>query len=466
MYKRNALSLRLKRPVTASLSYMIAGAMTKLIGIISTPIFTRLLSGEEYGSYTLYMSYLGLATTVAAASISAQVLYRGFEKYKGEEEGFGYTALVVGESFSLLLSLIFIFTTSLTGLEADMIFALSLQLMTDTVLNLTFARYRYKYNYRRIIYINLFTSALSPLIAIALTVGAGVGYKGRVYALLGVSLIAVAPIAISTVRQGIEKFDRRKAIYIIKNSFPLIPNAAAAALNAEIDKLMISAHLGATALAKYSIAHTLGLGLGFLVTSLNSALYPWVIRKLSANKTEQLIPLIRLILSSLGALIMVLTSLVPEIFGLLAPTEYGSAKYASIPLALCAIPAFATSFITTCIVYAEKSPYTTLSAAASALTSLMSSAILIPRFNYIGAGISLLLSNVIALFVNYILLYRCKMARFISPKDVATSFVLSAIFSISCALCYPYLWARILLLIIPSVIILNSIFSLKDYVTE
>ena len=445
---------------------MIAGAMTKMIGIISTPIFTRLLSGEEYGSYTLYMSYLGLATTIAAASISAQVLYRGFEKYKGEEDGFSYTALVIGESFSLLLSLILIFSASITGLEPDMIFALSLQLATDTVLNLTFAKYRYKYSYKRITYINLFTASLSPLIAVALTVGAGVGYKGRVYSLLVVSIIAAAPLAVSTVRHGIEKFDKKKASYIIKNSFPLIPNAASTALNAEIDKLMISAYLGATALAKYSIAHTLGLGLGFLVTSLNSALYPWVIRKLSSGKTEQLVPLISLILTSLGALVMVLNSFVPEIFGLLAPTEYGSAKYASIPLALCAIPSFATSFITTCIVYAEKSPYTTVSAATSALTSLLSSAILIPNLAYVGAGISLLLSHVIALFVNYILLYRCKMTKYISLKSITYPFLLAAIFSVFCALCYSYLWMRILLLIIPSVIILNSIFSLKDYVTE
>lgn len=465
MYNHKIIQTRLKKPARASLYYVISGALTKLIGVLSTPIFTRLLSGEEYGSYTLYMSYLGLLTTVSAAAISQQVLYRGFEKYKGEKAGFLVSSLAVGESFSLAVSLVLLMLSPYLSLSYDMLFALSVQLLLDTAINLALASSKHEYGYARVILINLSTAALTPLLAASLTIGGGLGYRGRVYALLILSAAVALPIVIKIMKRA-RLFDKSKAKYVIKNSFPLIPGAASGAVSAEIDKLMVSAYLGPAALAKYSIAHTVGLGLGFITSSVSSALYPWIIRKLSDGKTDDFTSLLRPALRALCALVCMLCTLVPEIFGLLAPKEYGIAKYSSVPLALCAVPSFASALIGVCIVYAGRSPYTTLSAFCSVMANLALSTLLIPNLDFIGAGISLLLSNLLSLFVNYILLSRCNMASLIPKSSILTPFLYSSLLSALAALFYPYLHIRILLLCIPAVWLLNSLFEIKGYITE
>ena len=77
---------KINTPARASLWYVLTSVITKAIGLFVTPIFTRVLSSAEYGSYTLYMSCLGLFSVISTAAFSAGVIYRGCEVFEDKKD--------------------------------------------------------------------------------------------------------------------------------------------------------------------------------------------------------------------------------------------------------------------------------------------------------------------------------------------------------------------------------------------
>ena len=90
----------IKVPAKASMWYVGASVLTKATGLLFTPIFTRILTGEEYGAYSLYMSYLGFFSLICAAGFSAGVIYKGFQDFSTKKEVFLSASLGFSVCFS------------------------------------------------------------------------------------------------------------------------------------------------------------------------------------------------------------------------------------------------------------------------------------------------------------------------------------------------------------------------------
>lgn len=465
--KRELSPLRsLRLPAKATVYYMLTSALAKSVGILTTPIFTRILPEEDFGKYTFYMSWLGLLTIICSGIISQAVIYRGFEKFKDKKDSFLFSAFVLGIGFSATICALLFAFSPILGLSIEFVILLSIQVLCDETVGIYQTSRRYEYNYRALSLTNAASVILTPLLSIALISGAGLGYKGRIFALLIVSLGVAVPHLFSLLKLGLGKFNKSIVKYVAGRTLPLLPHTASAALGAEIDKLMITTALGAGALAKYSVAHTLGLGLGFAVSALAASLYPWVIRKLSAGKGEEVEPTFTALITAIGGLVIAIALFVPEIFAFLAPKEYSEAKIATLPLLISTLPSFASSFITVGIVNNEKSGYTFYSATASVLTSIIMNLVLIPRFEYIGAAISLLISAVVGLILNYTFLKKSGGAEIFSPKTFLLQFSIAAAGTLIAPLTYGRITVRILMLALPLTMLLKSYGILRVRIRE
>jgi len=457
---------RLKLPAKATIYYGLSAALAKSVGILTTPIFTRILSGEEYGIYTLYMSWLGLFTLICSSVISPTSIYKAFEKFGNEKDGIAVSAFLLGIGFTLGICILLFTFSSLLELELSLLTILGIQLLCDESVGLYQSIRRYEYKYKSLSLVNAASVIITPFLSIVLISGAGLGYRGRIFGLLITSIIIALPHIYKLLNIGIGKFKKTLTIYIAKRTLPLLPYSASSALSAELDKLMITAMLGAEALAKYSVAHTLGLGLGFAVTALASALYPWVIRRLSTEKEDEIEPTFSSILCSLGAMAIVVGAFTPEIFRFLAPTSYSDAENATLPLLLSTLPSFATSFITVGIVNAERSGYTFFSAVASVLSGVLFNLFLIPRLKYFGAGLSLLISSLLGLIISYIFLKKCGSCRIFSYREFIKVFLLTALGLSLGALTYSFISFRILLLSLPISMLFKAFCILKGKILE
>lgn len=65
LLKYNKMSV----PLKASLWYTIANILVKGISLLSTPIFTRVMSQDQYGTFTLFQSWFNIILIFTSLNI-------------------------------------------------------------------------------------------------------------------------------------------------------------------------------------------------------------------------------------------------------------------------------------------------------------------------------------------------------------------------------------------------------------
>jgi O-antigen/teichoic acid export membrane protein len=207
--------------------------------------------------------------------------------------------------------------------------------------------------------------------------------------MLGLLLSAGVVAAAILIRGGFRgKSDKEERKFLIKNSLPLIPAVISRASISSLDKLTVKAYLGVNALAKYSVAHTVGTALFAIIGALSSALNPWIVRKLAGGKRQDIFPIIGEISTLIGWGAVIAITLSPEIFSFLAPEGYKDAIYVISPLALASVPYFLFTVAMVFLGFVERTRIASISAFFGATVNLALNLTLIPTVGYPGGGIA------------------------------------------------------------------------------
>lgn len=95
-----------KIPVTAkvSIAYAVCGILQKCLSFITMPLFTRLLTTEQYGQFTVYQSWYGILSIFLTLNLAYGSFSTAMVKY--EKDRNGYISAV--EGICVMLSLIFL----------------------------------------------------------------------------------------------------------------------------------------------------------------------------------------------------------------------------------------------------------------------------------------------------------------------------------------------------------------------
>ena len=454
-------SLSIRKPAKAGIFYITTNVFTKLVALLATPLFTRLLLPEEYGVYSLYVSWMGIISVLVALGISGGTIYRALGKFKEERENLISSAigiLFISSAVLLLPCLLFRRAVSaLTGLPTLLNCMLILELFLNCAQTVVFAYYRYKYSYVKICLINLLYAVISVGIALALIYFTKIKAEARIYASFFASSVLILPLIKPYLKP---KMLRKKEIpeYLLKLALPLLPSALSTALIAQIDKLIIERLSGTAALGKYSIAYSVGFMLTTLTAALYSALQPWLMRKLNSGNTDAARAITKktIFLTSLGLLIFLL--LIPEIFKIIAADAYRDAEIAVYPLAVAGYLQFISNILAANIIHTEKTVAISISGLVAFGFNLVTNIILIPRYSYPAAAVTTALSYLLLILLEYAFLKKQSDARLIDFK---------ALYPLAfCALALPIYFIRTLVasrFIFAAAVVLISLPSLFEF---
>lgn len=457
---------RLNLPGRASFFYLLGGAVTKLLGILSTPVFTRLLSTEDYGSYAFYLSTVGIVCGILSPLCSGSVIYRIIKDNNVKNQSETLSAFLPILAFSAIICL-FMFTLSkILTLDGVFIIFVTLQSFFDAVVMLSLSYSRYFYRGGRVLFITLFEAISSVIISFLLVYFTDLGYIGRVIGLLIPSAVtAIFVIIITIFRNGI-RVSRAESLSILKEGTTLLPAAALGAFSGQFDRLLTAYLLGQSAMAKYSVAHSVGAGLFFVITASSSALLPWILRRVDRGEEERIFPLVRALAVGLGGLTLFLILLSPEAIRILATEEYGEAIYAIFPIALAALPLLFSTLTTAILIHQGCGRGVILTRISSLIFGGISAVLFIPTLGFFGAGLSYFISEISSLVASMLLLGEYRKRLKITFSRVFPLILSPLIIGGISVLFSSYLPLRILLLIIPSVTLLNTLFYGKVFLLE
>ena len=455
----------IRLPARASIWYVGTNVSTKAVGMLLTPIFTRIMTGAEYGEHALYMSWLGLASTVALGAISQNVIYKGFVRYESERDG--YTSAVLGAgAVAAVGAAVAVGCVGIPlGLTARLLPCFVLQLLFDAVINVALIKERYVYSYKRIALRSAAEAIVAPIISVVLIVN-GAGGEGRIYGLLITAGIVAAVAAFGIIRRGGRIYDGEVWRFVFSRSAKLLPYLLSVAVLSQADKLIISRLYGTDVLGRYAVAHTVGMGLGFVVGGISSSLGPWIIRKLRAGNTDAVREIVGIVSRGICAVGCAVVAIAPEAIRFLAPSEYLEATYAVVPITLTALPSFIFNVASVSAIFKERDGGVSASAVPAAVASVVIGVLFSPRFLYTGAAIGLLGGYIAMAICSVILVFRCSLGRIFDVRKILFSYVLSSLFCIVIAACYHSLVLRILLLIPPALFLTDSAFAAYGKIIE
>ena len=432
MEKLENKAFHLSIPARASVFGVGSNLIVKALAVVFTSVFTRLLLPEEYGLYSLFASWLSILTPLATFSLGGSVLYRGMQKFRNDEQAFLSSTLSLSLTLSLLSLAIYLplceKVNALTGLSTALTVLIFVDIISGSAINFYLARCRYLYSYKKTFTLTLIQSLLWQAFAVLLITHTPYRSEGRIIASVAVSFIIAIPTFIYIFLKGKRFFSKKYWVFALKFNRAILPYHLAHAVLIGCDKIIIERLCGQSSLAKYSIGYSLGMLLTLAVNGINSALQPWLFRKLGAgeySRPERLCLSLTRLISILTVLFVLFA---PEALSFLAPKDYGEAILAVYPIALSVIPSFVFSVITSAKMYEERNLSTFISTAIAAALSIVLNLSLIPRLGYMTAAVISLICNLACVVLQYIISGKSVAKKLVN----ANKYLQISLFSIIC----------------------------------
>ena len=435
----------------ASIWYFISSGVVRGVGVIGTPIFTRLLTPSEYGIFPLYSTWLGIVSVIVSLEIGGSMLYRGLERFKDRENDF------VISSFSLFSLVFFAFCllyftfsdifNKVTGLDTFTSVLLLIQVFFNTVAGLYTGFAKFKYKYRDVALINVITALLSPVISISFILLSSYRSHAKIFGAVISACVVAVPILFSLFKSGGRLFCTDIWRYLIRKCVPLLPHYLSMSLIARIGEIAVNRFHGKEALGKYSVATSLGLSLTVISGGVLSALSPWVIRKIKAGDFEIIRKTLFLGTKLISLAVLVVLCICPETLMLISPPEYHDVLPAVFPLALTIIPIFLSNAVVSCEFYYERSARTSLPSVVTAALCCILSFLITPRIDYRFLGLIILGSYIVLLVLNSLTFRALSGETPIYVRKTAVFTLFIALYALLVFFLRAYLASRVILII-------------------
>lgn len=390
--KYNCLPLSIK----ASIWFLLCSIFSKGISFITLPIFTRILSTEEYGMFSLYLSWKSIVTIFASLNLSYQIFNNGMVKYKDDKDG--YTSSMIGLTLVccllcfILFLLLYRIWFKISGLNIYFLVFMFLNIIFESVYSLWIVRTRYDFKYKAIVIFSLISTILNPILGVILVKNMSNKVFARIFSILIISIVFGIISLILMLRKNSKLKNTTYWKFALKLDLPLIPHYLSTVVLDSSDRLMIGSIVDKTSVAIYSISYQVSMLMNIVLSSINNTYAPWIYRKLERkdyasikNKTNYLIILVA-ILSIFPMLFA------PEVINILGGENYVDGA-SIIPISSISIfMIYLYSLFSFVELYFEKSIYIMIGSLLSAVINVVLNLIFINCFGYKAAAYTTFIS--------------------------------------------------------------------------
>ncbi|MBQ9010011.1 MAG: oligosaccharide flippase family protein [Clostridia bacterium] len=442
--------------VRVVIGYFFCSLVQRGVSVLATPIFTRLMTTEEYGNYNIFYSWFEIFGVFVSLRIFYGCYSQGIVKFEADKERF--TASLQGLSFSLVavwLILVRLFERPLvllTKLSPVHLYLMLILIWTSGVFSYWSTYQRTQMRVRALIILTIVAAFFKQAAGILAVMGMEDRVTGRILSWALVEVILFSGLFISQVWRGKSFFHGKYWKYAICFATPLIPHYLSQTILASSDRIMIERMAGSDAAGIYSLGYMISLGMQIVNTALIHTLEPTVYRKIRDGKAQELRSLGILSMEVVAAVDLLLIAVAPELVRLFAPEAYSEAVDIIAPVTISVFIMYMYTLFAEFEFYYEKKWTITLTTSLAAILNIVLNAVCIPRFGWKAAAYTTLISYLCYTFLHYRMMCRiCRQEIKVKPvyplADVLGLTVLALAMALVLHLLYPWFWARLSLLL-------------------
>lgn len=376
--------------VKASVWFLVCSFLQKGISVITTPIFTRLLSTAEYGQYNVFQSWMGIATIFVSMNLSAGVYTQGLVKYEEERAVFssslqGLTTILVAV-WTVVYLLFQNFWNSFFSLTTVQMLCMLVMIWTSAAFGFWASEQRVLYRYKGLVFVTLVVSLAKPFLEILFVVHAHDKVTARILGMVLVELIGYIGLYIAQMWRGRKFYSAQFWKYALRFNLPLIPHYLSQTVLNSADRIMIKRMTGDSNAGIYSLAYSLALIMTLLNGALTQTINPWIYQKIKATQYDEIAPVAYISLIMIAGANLLLIAFAPEAVAVFAPKSYYEAIYVIPPVAMSAYFIYSYDLFAKFAFYFEKTQFIMTASVAAAFANIVLNYIFIGIFGYQAGG--------------------------------------------------------------------------------
>ena len=439
--------------VKASMAFMIVNFMQKGISFLTAPIFTRLLTTEEYGVITIYLSWVDVIGIFAMFGLYNNVYCRGILEFKEDKKNFTFSLLSLANVITLAVFAIVWITNKYVfhflNVPDILILFMFFSFLFEPAFEFWKTDQRFAYKYKMLCFFMILVMVFAPALSVA---GIFLFPGNKVAArIIGANVVTLV-LGMGCYISELCKSDRKPKIaywkYAVLYNLPLIPYFLSSYVLSSSDRLMIGYFCGEDKAGIYGIAYTMSAVVNIVWNSINATLVPTIYQRCDDGRRSTLSRLIVPIIAGYGGVCTLIMLLSPEIIRFLAPSSYGEGMYI-IPVIVGGVFYMSIFSIFSNIIYYEKKPkYVMGAGVAGAVANFILNLIFIPLCGYFAAGYTTLASYLLQVVWSYIAVKKVTGESVYDMKKLGVIGLIVLIMSIGSPLLYSYTWIRWGLLIV------------------
>lgn len=464
--KYSAMSLQVK----ATFWYTICNILQKGISLIAVPVYTRIMTTEQYGAYSVFLSWLEIFEIVATFRLSWGGYTVGLTKYDDDRDGYTSSMECLEISITSIVFIVYLllheWIDRFTGMSFDLSLLMFALLYAMPVISFWTARQRVEYRYIMAVVVTLTSSLLIPIIGI----WAALQIPNKEYAIIGARVAVQGVIAlvllILSLRKRFVFYQKEYWNRAFRFNVPLLPYYLSTVLLHSSDRIVIKSLVGQAQAGIYSVAYSAAMVMQLFNTAINASMQPWLFKRMKEKQYQGIGKIINSSLMIVGGLNLLLIAFAPEAIAVLAPTDYHEAIWVVPPLAASVFVMFFYQHFVNIEFYYEESKITAVASIGAAVLNIFLNYKLIPVAGYLAAGYTTLFSYLLFAFVHYFFMDKvCK--RNHCPKDIVDIHgmirILVLFMIISGILTFGY-WINVLRYVVIAIILTIAVWKRNDVI--
>lgn len=466
---------QLSLPLKVSVWFFFCSLLQKGLIFFTTPIFTRILSTEEYGVISIFNSWESIISIFVTLGLSYSVQNVGLVKFSDDKDN--YQSAMLGllltcASFcSISLWPIYDYLKPIVQLEEKYIFLMLIYCIFNTIMTMWLLRKRFEYHYKEMVYVTIIHAIFSTILSIMLVIL----MNDKAYAkILGIGIITVIIGGIcffDFMRNSKKIFNKAYWKFALKYNLPMIPHFLSTVVLGQLDRIMIKNMCGSSKAGIYSVAYSSANIINILNSALHASYNPWLLQKIKSKNYNGINMVVNVILLCYMIILWTLVWFAPEILAFMAPSEYYAGIYVIPPVACSMFFMLIFNIISPFEQYSLKTHFIATASIGAAVANVGLNYICIQKFGYLAAGYTTLVCYIFFAAAHY--LYVKKICRndmggvnVFEGKKIGLLCILVVGIAIFSALIYPYYIIRYALFITILVIMAIKRKKLKSIIED
>ncbi len=408
--------------VKAGFWYVISNFLVKALSFITTPIFARLMTPEQYGEFSNYASWQSTLLILTGAELYV-TLSRAYYDFNEDYNKYVSSVTVTGCLLTMCMYAVFLlcgpWIYNIVAIPPQYVHMLFITLMFQSCKAIWLARERTLYKYKTVAIVSVLNLVLPTVIALTfvLILPSEQHLSARIYGTY-IPMSAIGFVcAFSMLLKG-RSVKLQHIKYALKLSLPLLVHYLTVSLLTSSNTIVTKSILGSEEAALISITTSTIHILTILFQALSGAVTTWLMDNLNQKKEAAARKGTLIYSAGVAAVASATILLAPEIVRILGGKQYLDATYLIPGMVLGIVFQSVASIFNIILTYDKNVTKTAVYTGIVAVISVLAKVLLLPRYGYN----VLVWTNVIAFaalfIINYILVKQAGYSKFVNIKVI------------------------------------------------